>query len=237
VDIRPTRSCMVALASLVLGVAGPAVAHASNLLGSDHGGHYWFTYCQDKPDETPLPADPRSLVTPTLDKAVAFNVAWYACLDRQPATCGELRSLAAAGGRLLRGTGQVEAGWQFSGDHPSSSFAVPASQYNSLWMRWGLLSRPFDFDQLAAERYGTPLSAERNPYPLPGEDPNLTNGGSGQLPMALTQTHNADGSWSGNIGVTCAICHRGTCQARRRRSTRRATTGSSITSTRATRGC
>src|SRR2546425_11108896 len=76
---------MVALACLMLGVAGPAVAHASNLLGSDHGGHYWFTYCQDKPDETPLPADPRSLVTPTLDKAVAFNVAWYACLGNSPA--------------------------------------------------------------------------------------------------------------------------------------------------------
>src|SRR5438309_61749 len=144
-----------------------------------------------------------------LDEAVAFNVAWHACLARQPATCGELRALAAAGGRLLRGTGDVAAGWQFSGNHPSSMFSIPADQYNALWLRWGMLGRPSDFDQLAAERYGTPLSAERNPYPLPGEDPNLTDGGSGQLPMALTQTHNADGSWSGNIGVTCSICHSG----------------------------
>jgi mono/diheme cytochrome c family protein len=27
--------------------------------------------------------------------------------------------------------------------------------------------------------------------------------------MAMTQTHNADGSWSGNIGITCSICHSG----------------------------
>jgi mono/diheme cytochrome c family protein len=88
-------------------------------------------------------------------------------------------------------------------------WSITADQYNSLWLRWGLLSRPSDFDELVAERYGTPLSAERNPYPLPGEDPNLTNGGSGQLPMALTQTHNADGSWGGNVGITCSICHSG----------------------------
>ncbi len=192
---------------LVLGVAGSA--QSSTLLGSDHGGHYWFNYCEGLPDETPLPPDPRSLVTPTYDKAVVFNVSWHACLDQQPATCGELRSLQAAGGRLLGGNGHAQAGWQFSGNQPSSTWAIPASQYNLLWLRWGLLGRPSDFDQLVAERYGTPLSPERNPYPLPGEDPNLTNGGSGQLPMALTQTHNADGSWSGNIGVTCSICHSG----------------------------
>ena len=200
---------IVALVCLLLGTAGPAAALSSNLLTSDHGGHYWFDYCQNQPDGTPLPADPRSLVTPTYDKAVAFNVAWHSCLDQQPATCGELRALAAAGGALLRGNGHAHAGWEFSGTDPSSVFAITAAQYSLLWLRWGLLSRPGDFDQLAAERYGTPLSAERNPYPLPGEDPNLTDGGTGQLPMALTQTHNADGTWSGNIGVTCAICHSG----------------------------
>jgi len=208
-DRRTSFGRIAILACAMLGVAQPAGARTSTLLGSDHGGHYWFGYCQDQPDDTPLPPDPRSLVTPTYDKAVAFNVAWHACLARQPATCGELRALAAAGGRLLRGTGDVAAGWQFSGNHPSSMFSIPADQYNALWLRWGMLGRPSDFDKLAAERYGTPLSAERNPYPLPGEDPNLTDGGSGQLPMALTQTHNADGSWSGNIGVTCAICHGG----------------------------
>src|SRR5438093_3923820 len=115
-DRRTTFGRIAMLACAMLGVVQPAGARTSTLLGSDHGGHYWFGYCQDQPDDTPLPPDPRSLVTPTYDKAVAFNVAWHACLARQPATCGELRALAAAGGRLLRGIGDVAAGWQFSGD-------------------------------------------------------------------------------------------------------------------------
>ncbi len=171
-------ACPALLAGLVLGPVAASAAQ-SNLIASARGGHYWFDFCEDQPDGTPLPPDPRSLVTPTFDKAVAFNVAWHACMDRQPATCGELRALQAAGGRLLRGNGHPEAGWQFSGDHPSGLFGISAGQYNLLWLRWGLLARPADFDQLLAERYGTPLSAQRNPYPLPGEDPNLTDGGSG----------------------------------------------------------
>jgi hypothetical protein len=27
--------------------------------------------------------------------------------------------------------------------------------------------------------------------------------------MAFTQTRNADGTWTGNIGITCSICHSG----------------------------
>ncbi|MEL0028531.1 MAG: hypothetical protein VW625_07720, partial [Perlucidibaca sp.] len=41
------------------------------------------------------------------------------------------------------------------------------------------------------------------------EDPNQTAGGSGQLPMGLTQLRNADGSWTGKLNVTCSICHGG----------------------------
>ena len=48
-----------------------------------------------------------------------------------------------------------------------------------------------------------------NPYPRTGENPNLTNGGSGKLPEMFTQLRNADGSWSGRIGVTCHACHTG----------------------------
>jgi hypothetical protein len=208
VKIRTTLSFVVTLACSVAGIAD-AIAAPPDVFTDDRGGHYWFRYCEGKTDATSLPPDPRSLVTPTYDKAVVFNVAWHSCLDRQPATCGELRALAAEGGRLLRGNGELGAGWQFSGNHPSSSWATSADQYNQLWMRWGLLFRPSDFDQLVAERYGIPLSGQRNPYPLPGEDPNRTNGGSGQLPMALTQTRNADGTWTGDIGITCSICHSG----------------------------
>lgn len=207
--VRAASRSILSLVCLVLAATEPAAARPSSLLGGDRGGHYWFGYCEDQPDEAALPPDPRSLVTPTYDKAVVFNVAWHGCLDRQPATCGELRALRDAGGRLLRGDGLPGAGWQFSGDHPGSMWSITADQYNSLWMRWGLLERPTDFDDLVAERYGTPLSAERNPYPLPGEDPNLTDGGSGRLPMAMTQARNTDGSWTGNIGITCSICHSG----------------------------
>ena len=35
------------------------------------------TTATGQPDGTPLPPDPRSLVTPTYDKAVVFNVAWH----------------------------------------------------------------------------------------------------------------------------------------------------------------
>ena len=206
---RVAPRLIFALACLVFGLAESVAARASTPLISDHGGHYWFRFCENQPDATVLPPDPRSLVTPTYDKAVAFNVDWHACLDQQPATCGDLRALRDAGGRLLQGNGLTGAGWEFSGDHASSMWSITADQYNSLWLRWGLLGRPADFDDLVAERYGTPLSGERNPYPLPGEDPNATNGGSGQLPMALTQAHNVDGTWTGNIGITCSICHSG----------------------------
>jgi mono/diheme cytochrome c family protein len=48
-----------------------------------------------------------------------------------------------------------------------------------------------------------------NPYPLEGEDPNATAGGSGQLPTGLTQLREADGRWTGQLGVTCHVCHSG----------------------------
>jgi mono/diheme cytochrome c family protein len=208
-DTKRRLSTWAAGLALHLATFAAFAAPGSDLLGSSHGGHYWFDYCEGKPDATPLPGDPRSLVVPTSDRAVAFNVGWHACLAHQPATCGALRAEAAQGARIVHGNGDPEAGWQFGSGLASGPFSIPAARYNLLWLRWGLLSRPANYDQMLAERYGTPLGATRNPYPLPGEDPNLTNGGSGQLPMAMTQTRLPDGRWSGQIGVTCAVCHGG----------------------------
>ncbi len=187
------------------------------LLGSARGGHAWFDFCEGKSDSTLLPADPRSLVRPGINqnKAVYFNAFWKDChLDPEkvgeavPAkTCGELRSLAAQGRTLIEGNGAVGAGWYFGGD--GSKGNLTAAKYNTLWQKWGLSSRPDNFDQLVAERYGMGLSTVRNPYPLVGEDPNKTNGGSGQLPTGLTQLHDADGRWNGNIGTNCHVCHSG----------------------------
>lgn len=182
------------------------------LLGSAHGGHVFDSYCEGKPDDAALPPDPRSLVLPGVNagKAVYFNANWRTCrAGLYPKTCGEHRAHVERGRALVGASGAQGAGYEFGGDSPSGNYTVATDTYNNLWQQWGLMARPDNFDQLVEERYGAVLSATRNPYPLPGEDPNATNGGSGQLPTAFTQLHNADGSWSGKLGVTCNVCHSG----------------------------
>lgn len=187
------------------------------LLGSRHGGHAWFDFCESQPDETRLPPDPRSLVVPGVEqgKAVIFNAWWKDCHADPVAvgeaeaaqTCGELRALATQGRALISGNGAIGAGWFFGGS--GSQGNLTAADYNRLWQRWGMDARPDNFDALVAQRYGMTILPTRNPYPLPGEDPNQTEGGSGQLPIALTQLREADGRWTGNLGITCHICHTG----------------------------
>jgi hypothetical protein len=63
--------------------------------------------------------------------------------------------------------------------------------------------------KISQQRYGWPSHPYRNPFPMPGEDPNTTNGGSLQLPIALVQVKNDDGTWSGKLGATCFACHIG----------------------------
>ncbi|MDR3414549.1 MAG: hypothetical protein P4L83_00050, partial [Nevskia sp.] len=157
------------------------------------------------------------------NKAVYFNAYWKSChpasnplQDQAPKTCGDWRTRVASGAALIAGNGAVGAGSAFAGDAagPAAILSMPGSAYNTLWQAWGLKSRPANYDQLLAQRYGFALSDLPNPYPVTGEDPNQTNGGSGQLPMAFTQLRNADGSWSGKIGVsTCNACHAGRIDA------------------------
>lgn len=182
------------------------------LLGSKRGGHYWFDFCAGKPDDTPVPQDPRELVVPGVNagKAVYMNAFWQTCQDdNHPGTCGELRERAERGYAIVAADGEVGAGSLFAGDSSHSMFAFPASAYANVWQAWGMQKRPDNFDELVAQRWGTPLSPTRNPYPLPGEDPNETDGGSGQLPMALTQLREPDGTWTGKLNVTCNVCHSG----------------------------
>ncbi len=197
------------------------------LLGtSKRGGSPVWDYCEDKPDSTPVPTDPRWLVQPGISdgRAVAFNAYWKDChVDPEAVdevghakTCGELRQRWYAGDRLLN-TGSPGVGVLFGGDDPytlEAAFGIStfsAAQYNQLWKIWGgFLTRPSNFDQLVAERYGSGFkTTSRNPYPKPGEDPNKTNGGSGQLPEMFTQVRGYDGKWTGMIGVTCHACHSG----------------------------
>ena len=205
-------------AALLGSIGGGSVSELP-LLGSKRGGHAWFDFCEGKGDGVALPPDPRSLVQPGVNqgKAVYFNAFWKDCHadpalvgERpHPKTCGELRESHARGAVLMKGNGAVGAGNFFAATGEGGAFSTTAENYNRLWQLWGLDSRPDNFDDLVAERFGVPRSYERNPYPLPGEDPNATNGGSGQLPANLTQTRTADGQWSGRIGLNCHGCHSG----------------------------
>lgn len=183
------------------------------LLKSRGGGHYWFDYCADKPDDAVVPDDPRELVQPGVSdgKAVLMNAWWQTCqTDNHPGTCGELRARAERGLATVASEGRLNSGSFFSGDFAESNYAFPAADYGGMWSTvWGLSERPEQYDELIAQRWGMPLSRVRNPYPVDGEDPNATDGGSGQLPMGVTQLREADGTWTGQLNVTCSICHGG----------------------------
>ena len=195
------------------------------LLGSTRGGTAQWDFCYGKSDETPLPVDPRTLVQPGISdgKAVHFNAFWKECHVNPEAvkewgnssTCGELRDKYYRGDALMD-TGHPGVAALFAGTRYNDAAAAggistfPAVQYNKLWQIWGGFSeRPANFDQLVSERYGSGIDVARNPYPLPGEDPNQSDGGSGQLPEMFTQLRKPDGTWSGRIGVTCHGCHSG----------------------------
>jgi len=203
-------------AALLSGLGGGTVSELP-LLGSRHGGHAWFDFCEDKGDDTPLPADPRALVVPGVNagKAVYYNAYYKDCHadpalvgeQAHPQTCGELRASLARGRVIMEGNGVPGAASFFAGQEPAGYASIPASTFNRLWLAWGLASRPDNFDELVAERYGSGTVAVRNPYPLEGEDPNARDGGSGQLPRGFFQSRKADGGWSGNIVVNCQGCH------------------------------
>ena len=184
------------------------------LLGGPRGGGAWSNFCQNKPDSAALPVDPRTLVVPGVNegKAVAFNAYWKSCDNGvpRPKTCGEMREQSKLGLFVGHGQGEVGTPLSFAGGNENVS-GLSAEKYNQLWKSaWGLDERPSNFDELVAERYGSPASLVPNPYPLPGEDPNKTNGGSGKLPMVFTQIRKADGTWTGEIGQkVCLFCHNG----------------------------
>ncbi len=167
----------------------------------------WSAACQGQPDATPLPPDARMLVKEGVNRpgtAIQFN-AWYVDLHNppypylsklpaRPKTCGEFRAAAWRGAQLI------------TGKQYAQPFSL-ASNYANLWKVWGLKERPADFDEQVIKRYGATPAPYRNPYPLPGEDPNLTNGGSGQLPLGFMQDKWANGKWNSLIGSTCSSCH------------------------------
>ena len=175
------------------------------LLGSSHGKHIWDSFCEAAADNTPLPVDPRTLVIPGANegKAVHFNTYYENCHinlpeeEGPPKTCGEYKA-------------RVATGYWFANQRAAGAdMAYSAEDFNELWKEWGFDERPENFETLLTERYGLNPAPFHNPYPLPGEDPASTDGGSGQLPMGLIQTKNSDGVYNGKIATNCYICHGG----------------------------
>ena len=130
-----------------------------------------------------------------------------------------MRDQARLGRWVGEGQGEVGTPMGFAGGQANPG-GLAAADYNNLWeTAWELDARPDNFDQLVAERYGSPLTPQgiRNPYPVLKadgtlEDPNApgVDGGSGQLPLAFTQLRKPDGTWTGEIGVKiCVMCHNG----------------------------
>lgn len=175
------------------------------LLGSSHGNHTWNRFCENNTDDAELPVDPRTLIVPGVNegRAVFFNAFYEDChvnlpeQEKAPKTCGEYRARVAKGDYFANQRAAM------------TDLAIPASTLNNLWKHWKLSERPDNFDQLLTERYGFNPAPYRNPYPLPGEDPVLTDGGSGQLPMGLIQGRDEQGNYNGKITINCYICHGG----------------------------
>jgi hypothetical protein len=135
----------------------------------------------------------------------------------RPQTCGQWRTAVENGRKYILGnaiTGEVltrdalynlirsaQSGFPQAADYPdglpTGEFPATAAAANEL------------IAKVSQQRYGWPAHPYPNPFPMPGEDPNASNGGSLQLPIALVQTQDADGRWSGKIGVTCFACHIG----------------------------
>ena len=166
--------------------------------------------CLNQPDSAPVPVDPRSLVVEginTPNAAVQFNAYWIDVHNPLPpykpnplqkaATCGEWRAQVAQGEHFLQTTSYFMGGLNI----------FTPRRYRNLWKAWGLKEKPANFDEEVQKRYGLFAADFRNPYPLEGEDPNLTDGGSGQLPMGLTMVKNLEGQYTGEMTVGCSFCH------------------------------
>lgn len=222
---KPGSAEYTNMAALLAGFADPAACVAESggvtpdlpLLGSKRARHVWQAFCEGdgtaahpvQPDSAALPPDPRSLVRPGVNqgRAVFFNAYWEDChanapeAEQQAKTCGEYRARRDRGLDFLMN------------ELPAS--AISAQQHNDTWKKWGLDARPADFDALYTLRYGLNRAPFDNPYPIPTasgalEDPNATDGGSGQLPLGLRQMKDASGRWTGQIGsAACFQCHGG----------------------------
>ena len=197
------------------------------------GRNYAGLYCQDKPDCATLPQDPREFIAgeniENPNHAVYFNDPFEVCVnDRlletqarqnkildergsqeprytakaRPKNCGEWRSAVKHGREYIMTT-------PFSGAMLTVASIINISNHLKNPLPTDVASANVALAAISQQRYGWPASPYRNPAPFPGEDPNLTDGGSLQLPVALAQVKDEQGKWTGKIGLTCFVCHSG----------------------------
>ncbi|HVU03486.1 MAG TPA: hypothetical protein VHE30_17125 [Polyangiaceae bacterium] len=220
--------CGAAIGALPRGKEYPLLGD----LEATGGRNYAAVYCENKPDCATLPEDPRVMISgENLDNqsyAVYFNDPFEVCetdalfrnqkrgndllvaagkepaytAKPRPKNCGEWRAAVKHGREFIL----------------TNAITGPVLTVNSLVNIGAYLGLPLSGDvdsvnaaleQLSTSRYGWPKSPYRNPAPLPGEDPNATDGGSVQLPVATVQVKDADGKWTGKLGNTCFSCHQG----------------------------
>jgi exo-cleaving rubber dioxygenase len=201
-------TALLASAAIPLTFAPAALAQTQPLLDESAIRSPLAAGCNGKSDATPLPVDPRTLIVPSVNSnpngAVRFNsfftnlhnppAPYVNRLPARPTTCGAWRASVARGKQNLE----------------TRQYFLPfsrAQDYDKLWAVWGLSSKPADFNEQVEKRYGFYPAPFRNPYPLAGENPNTTNGGSGQLPLGLVQGKGDDGQWTGTITAACSACH------------------------------
>ncbi|NVB42586.1 hypothetical protein G6O69_32480 [Pseudenhygromyxa sp. WMMC2535] len=206
--IRPSVWTAALIAAPITLIASSAKADDPPLLDQQEIRSPWMAACDGQPDATPLPVDARTLVVPGVNTnpsaAVQFNAFWVDMHDPpapyvsnlapNPTTCGEFRD------SIERGQYNIERRPYFQ---PFST----AEGFYTLYQLWGYLLPPSDFDEQVMKRYGLTEAPYDNPYPYPWENPNLTNGGSGQLPLGFLQGQDESGNWNGLISVSCSSCH------------------------------
>ncbi|MDR3417557.1 MAG: hypothetical protein P4L83_15380 [Nevskia sp.] len=201
------------------------------------GGSFARDFCASQPDSAALPIDPRTLWTAANvggSYVVQFSYPWH--IEHTPAlfaTQARQNALRAAQGKTPIYSAKprpttcgewrmaVANGYQFFAYGTSEAAFLPRSLFYSLVQKYATSEQvPFSWSQDPAtvnatvasvlqNRYGLIPATFRNPFPLPGEDPNQTNGGSLQLPAGITQDKDASGKYAGTIALHCGICHAG----------------------------
>ncbi|MGH7860595.1 MAG: hypothetical protein ACREQY_24965, partial [Candidatus Binatia bacterium] len=232
---RDRTDFAIAIAALLGFAAGSTHAEDWPLLGdleANGGRNYAAVFCDGEADDALLPPDPRELIGGANLNNIAFAVHYndpfeicetdllFETQARQNAilasrgeapvytakprskTCGEWRA-AVSRGREYVLTNAI-----------TGAALTPQTLINiAEYLGYTIPSDPQAANELLAavtqQRYGWPASPYRNPFPLPGEDPNATDGGSGQLPIALVQVKDEEGRWTGKLGATCFACHVG----------------------------